>query len=604
MQSLVRAGNQVLSATAARNLQLTRTVDSLPPFLAQLRRTLLTLNGTLGIARPTLAALMPVAPLLRPALSEVVALSGPAVKLLHETPTLLADSDKALPAIGAFTAAFNRTVGPLLAAARQVVPIINFIQLYPREVTAGMSNLAAFLNARAPAGGGVTRQYLRAMFALNNESLFGQTQRPGSNRHNAYISPGELAYVGKGGLLSSDCNNIGNPDLGIPGSLQRALPPPAQVSLEQGRAHHPVGLLPARDRGAAVGPSRIRSNAPMKVDAMVYVSAVPQAGPAATASERFGYDGFWTTETQADPLIACALAAQATEDVQIGTGIAVAFARNPMTIALQANDVHLLSGGRFLLGLGSQVKAHIQRRYSMPWSHPAPRMREFILAIRAIWRAWETGDKLDFRGDFYSHTLMTPFFNPGPNPRGNPKIILAAVGPKMAEVAGEVADGVFCHLLGTERYLREVTLPALQRGAARAGRSLEGFEITAPGIVVARDSEEERAAGVEFVRGQIGFYGSTPAYRPVLELHGWGELQQELNALTRQGAWDQLAGLVDDEVVNTFGIVATPEEAAAEIRRRYGDVATRITLDVPDDADPERWRPVFEALREPVPAAQ
>src|SRR5579884_266331 len=208
----------------------------------------------------------------------------------------------------------------------------------------------------------------------------------------------------------------------------------------------------------------------MKVDAMVYVSAAPDAGPAAAAAERFGYDGFWTTETQADSLIACAVAAPATERVDIGTGIAVAFARNTMTVAVQANDLQLISRGRFLLGLGSQVRAHIQRRYSMPWSHPAPRMREFILAIRAIWKAWETGEKLDFRGDFYQHTLMTPFFNPGPNPHGNPKIILAAVGPKMAEVAGEVADGAFCHVLGSERYLREVTLPALERGAARAGR--------------------------------------------------------------------------------------------------------------------------------------
>jgi probable F420-dependent oxidoreductase len=340
----------------------------------------------------------------------------------------------------------------------------------------------------------------------------------------------------------------------------------------------------------------------MKVDEMVYISAAPEAGPVAGAAERFGYDGFWTTETQSDALIACAVAAQTTSRVDIGTGIAVAFSRNPMTVAMQANDLQLISEGRFLLGLGSQVKAHIVRRYSMPWSHPAPRMREFILAVRAIWKAWETGEKLDFRGDFYSHTLMTPFFNPGPNPHGNPKIILAAVGPKMAEVAGEVADGIFCHVLGSERYLREVTVPALERGAARGGRSLEDFEIIAPGFVVARDSEEERAAGLEFVRGQVGFYGSTPAYRPVLDLHGWGELQQELNDLTRQGAWDRLADLVDDEVMDAFSVVDTPEAAAAEVRRRYGDVATRMMLTVPDDADPERWRPVFESLREPVAA--
>jgi probable F420-dependent oxidoreductase len=335
----------------------------------------------------------------------------------------------------------------------------------------------------------------------------------------------------------------------------------------------------------------------MKVDQMSYVPSVVEAERLASEAEKFGYDGFWTTETQADPFLAGAVAVRAATRIEIGTGIAVAFGRNPLTVALQANDLQLLSGGRFLLGLGSQVKAHIERRYSMPWSHPAPRMREFILAVRAIWRAWETGEKLDFRGDFYTHTLMTPFFNPGPNPHGNPKVILAAVGPLMAEVAGEVADGIFCHAFGTERYLREVTLPALRRGAAKAGRSLDGFELLAPGFVVARDSEQERAAGIEFVRGQIGFYGSTPAYRPVLDLHGWGSLQAELNALTKQGAWDRLGGVISDEMVDAFAIVGTPEEAAAEVVRRYGDAATRITLALPDGAEASRWAPVFDSLR-------
>jgi probable F420-dependent oxidoreductase len=172
------------------------------------------------------------------------------------------------------------------------------------------------------------------------------------------------------------------------------------------------------------------------------------------------------------------------------------------------------------------------------------------------------------------------------------------VGPKMAEVAGEVADGIFCHAFGTERYLREVTLPALRRGAEKAGRSLDGFELLAPGFVIARDSEQERAAGVEFVRGQIGFYGSTPAYRPVLELHGWGPLQEELNALTKQGAWDRLGNIITDKMLDAFAIVGPPEEAAAEVKRRYGDVATRITLALPDGAEAQRWAPVFDALRD------
>jgi probable F420-dependent oxidoreductase len=340
----------------------------------------------------------------------------------------------------------------------------------------------------------------------------------------------------------------------------------------------------------------------VKVDSMGYLASVVRAGDLAEQAEGFGFDGWWAPETEADAFLSCAVAARQTSTIELGTGIAVAFARNPMTVALQANDLQVLSDGRFVLGLGSQIKPHIQRRFSMEWSHPAPRMREFILAIRAIWKAWETDEQLDFQGDFYTHTLMTPAFSPGANPHGNPPIILAAVGPKMTEVAGEVADGIFCHGFCTERYLREVTLPALQAGAARAGRSLDGFQITAPGFVVARDSEEEIAAGVEFVRMQIGFYGSTPAYRPVLDVHGWGELQDELKAMTKRGEWDQLAGAIDDEVLQTFAVIGTPEEAAEEVLRRYGDTATRIALPVPDDAGAERWAGVFDTLRQAAKA--
>ncbi|MGZ4345184.1 MAG: TIGR03617 family F420-dependent LLM class oxidoreductase [Solirubrobacteraceae bacterium] len=338
----------------------------------------------------------------------------------------------------------------------------------------------------------------------------------------------------------------------------------------------------------------------MKIDAGGYASTVVEAGEIAARAERYGYDGWWVAETQIDPFLGCAVAAQRTDRLEISTAIAVAFARNPMTVALQANDLQVLSEGRFALGLGSQIKPHITKRYSMEWSKPAARMREFILAIRAIWESWATGGKLDFRGDFYTHTLMTPFFDPGPNPHGNPKIMLAAVGPLMTEAAGEVADGMLCHGFSTERYLREATIPALERGRAKAGLGLDGFEMTAPAFVVARDSEEEIAAGVQFIKQQIAFYGSTPAYRPVLELHGWGDLQDELNAMTKRGAWDEMAGRIDDEILNTFAVIGTPEEAVAEIQRRYGDLATRITLTIPDRADHARWAPVFETLRAPV----
>jgi probable F420-dependent oxidoreductase len=287
----------------------------------------------------------------------------------------------------------------------------------------------------------------------------------------------------------------------------------------------------------------------------------------------------------------------------VGTAIAVAFARNPMTVALQANDLQALSGGRFALGLGSQIKPHITRRYSMEWSKPAARMREFVLAVRAIWDTWATGAPLDFQGDFYTHTLMSPFFNPGPNPHGNPEVWVAGVGPLMTEAAGEVADGILCHGFSTEKFMREVTIPALERGRAKAGETLEGFGITAPSFVVARDTEEEIAEGMEFVRGQIAFYGSTPAYRPVLEVHGWGELQDELNAKTKRGEWDTLATLIDDEVLHTFAVIGTPEDAVAEVQRRFGDMATRITITMPDTYDAERWTGIFQSLRGGTAAA-
>jgi len=335
----------------------------------------------------------------------------------------------------------------------------------------------------------------------------------------------------------------------------------------------------------------------MKVDFGTYHATVDAAADSARQAQRDGYDGWWAFETQIDPFLGCAVAAERTESIEIGTAIVVAFARNPMTVALQANDVQALSGGRFTLGLGSQIKPHIERRYSMQWSKPAARMREFILAIRAIWDTWGTGAPLDFQGDFYTHTLMAPFFDPGPNAHGNPKILLAAVGPLMTEAAGEVADGVLCHGFSTERYMREATLPALERGFAKCGRTIEGFEITAPAFVVARDSDEEIAEGVQFVKQQIAFYGSTPAYRPVLELHGWGELQDELKAMTKRGQWDRMSELIDDEVLHTFAVVGTPEEAFAEIAKRYGDIATRITLPLPPERDEARWAGLFESLR-------
>jgi probable F420-dependent oxidoreductase len=313
---------------------------------------------------------------------------------------------------------------------------------------------------------------------------------------------------------------------------------------------------------------------------------------AAAEAERDGYTGAWTSEITHDPFVALGLAAVATDSIELGTAIVVAFARNPMSLAMQANDVQLLSRGRLLLGLGSQIRPHITRRFSMPWSQPAMRMREFILALRAIWSCWNDGTKLEFRGEFYKHTLMTPFFNPGPNPRGAPRVLLAGVGEAMTAVAGEVADGFLCHGFTTERYLREVTMPALDRH----GR-LERLEVVGSPFVVTGHTEEELEAARRGVREQIAFYGSTPAYRAVLKLHGWDGLGDQLHEMSLQGRWQEMGTIIDDGVLNTFAVVAEPGAVAAELLRRYGDVMTRMSLYTPYALDPAVTAQIVADLR-------
>lgn len=335
----------------------------------------------------------------------------------------------------------------------------------------------------------------------------------------------------------------------------------------------------------------------MKVDGgFGYGGGLESVVASAKEQEAAGYDGYWTAETAHDPFLPLLLAAEHTTTLELGTSIAVAFARSPMTLANTAWDLQAYSG-RFILGLGSQIKPHITKRFSMPWSHPAARMREMVLAIRAIWDSWNNGTKLDFRGDFYQHTLMTPFFNPGPNPHGDPKIFLAGVGRLMTEVAGEVADGFICHGFTTERFLREVTIPALAAGRAKAGKTMEGFEIVGPSFVVTGNSEGEISKAAAATKQQISFYGSTPAYRPVLDLHGWGGLQDELNAMSKQGRWEEMGTLVDDEVLNTFAVVGEPEQIGAELHRRYGDCIQRLSFYAPYKADPDRWRKVMADLK-------
>jgi probable F420-dependent oxidoreductase len=334
----------------------------------------------------------------------------------------------------------------------------------------------------------------------------------------------------------------------------------------------------------------------MKIDGGIW-GGLDKAGQAAAQQEARGYDGIWVPETSHDPFLPLILAAEHTERIDLATGIVVAFARNPMTLAQVAWDLQAASQSLFILGLGSQIKPHITRRFSMPWSSPAARMREMILAIRAIWESWNQGTKLDFRGDFYSHTLMTPFFNPGPNPHGDARIFLAGVGELMTQVAGEVADGFLCHGFTTRQYLEEVTLPNLAKGRAKAGKAMDGFQLAGPMFVVTGRDDAEMAEAAKGVKGQIAFYGSTPAYRPVLELHGWGDLQEQLNRLSKEGRWAEMGDLIDDHMLATFAVVAPLDRVAGALQDRWGDVLDRLSFYAPYDTDRAQWDEVIADLK-------
>ena len=332
----------------------------------------------------------------------------------------------------------------------------------------------------------------------------------------------------------------------------------------------------------------------MKVDGGVGWD-LAKVGAQARELEEMGYSGIQSAETSHDPFLPLAFAAQHTSKVDLITGIAVAFARTPMVLAQIGHDLNATSEGRFVLGLGSQIRPHITKRFSMPWSHPAARMREFILALRAIWANWYDDEPLAFTGKFYTHTLMTPFFTPTNTEHGAPRVFLAAVGPRMTEVAGEVADGIIVHAFTTEKYLRETTIPAIERGLAKSGRTRDDFEISYPCFVVTGRDEKEQAGAAQATRQQIAFYGSTPAYKPVLDSVGAGELQPQLNAMSKQGRWVEMAELIDEDLMRNFAVVAEPDEIATGIKDRYGDIVDRTSAAYAQ-LDSDRRRRIVEAL--------
>ena len=293
--------------------------------------------------------------------------------------------------------------------------------------------------------------------------------------------------------------------------------------------------------------------------------------------EEAGFDGAYTFEGQSDPFIAVAAAAMTTRKMDLMTSVAIAFARNPMNLAYLGNDLQNLSGGRFILGLGTQIKAHIERRFSMPWSKPAARMRELVQAVRAIWDCWDTGGRLDFEGEFYRHTLMTPMFIPPQSEYPKPPIYIAGVGPLMTEVAGEVGDGFFLHPFATEKSMEELSLAAIGRGLAKAGRARSDFSVAAQVITATGLDDKTLEESIFGARSQIAFYASTPAYLPVLQCHGWDDLHVEAKRLSKEGKWMEMAGLVDDEVLNTIAVVGTPAEVAGKIAARFKGRVERIS---------------------------
>lgn len=313
--------------------------------------------------------------------------------------------------------------------------------------------------------------------------------------------------------------------------------------------------------------------------------------------EEIGYDGAFSFEAKHDPFLPLVLAAQNTEKLILGTAIAIAFARNPMNLANLAYGVQTISGGRFLLGLGSQVRPHIQNRFSMEWSRPAARMREIVLAIQAIFACWEGEAELDFEGEFYRHTLMIPAFDPGPNPFGAPPIYTGGFGPLMTAVAGEVADGFFAHPFNSRESLLENTLPALESGLAKSGRTRDQLDVVCATLTVTAEGEEEFERVKLAARQQLAFYGSTPAYRPTLDCHGWGDLHLELNRMSKQGRWDQMTDLIDDEVLETIAVVGPRSEIAAKLELRLAGIADGVSLTHNRAPDPEHWADVVAELQ-------
>ena len=338
----------------------------------------------------------------------------------------------------------------------------------------------------------------------------------------------------------------------------------------------------------------------MKLDTQLGHHGLRSVSEEARRYERMGFDGAWTFEAGHDPFLPIALAAQATERLELGTNIAVAFARSPMSMAQAAWDVQKSSAGRFYLGLGTQVRAHIERRYSMPYDEPVARLTDYVRCLRAIWHTFQTGEKPAYEGRFYKFTLMNPMFNGGPSDHPRIPIWIAGVNPLICRAAGEVADGFHVHPLHSVSYLREVVIPAIEEGAKRGGRRRSDVQLYSPLFVASGESQAEWDRSLEEVRRQIAFYGSTPTYLPVLEHLGYADAARELSVLARRGEWAGIAKLVPDALVEQIAVIAKPTELATAINRRYAGVLDRVSLYFPIRAEEteEAWRSFATAFRD------
>jgi len=337
----------------------------------------------------------------------------------------------------------------------------------------------------------------------------------------------------------------------------------------------------------------------MKLDLNISIDSLADVPALAREAEALGFDGLWASETRHDPFLPLALAAEHTTRVSLGTAIAVAFPRSPTVVAHIAWDLAAASGGRFILGLGTQVKGHNERRFGVKWAAPGPRLREYILALRAVWDCWQHGTPLDVRGEHYTLTLMTPFFAPGPIPHPKIPIYIAAVNAYNLRLAGELCDGVHLHPFHSVKYLREYALPHLQTGLARSGRRRQDLTLTTSVFFVTGRTKEELAKAREGVKAQIAFYASTRTYEPVLAAHGWADLMPRLHRKSVEGDWAGMAALVSDEMVEAFAVSGTYEELAARLKDRYAGLLDRLTPYLPLEArtDLETVRALASALR-------